>query len=121
VSKLRQAARECLADHARAKDADAQWILPSLRETGLSTYGMTLPDPSHPAHKVALAHKRQVLERFTALGREAKLRSPKALAEQLLLLMDGAWVAARIFVPCCVRSAYGPPGSRLVTSGMLAV
>jgi len=57
------------------------------------------PDPAHPAHKVALAHKRQVLERFTALGREAGLRAPEALAGELLLLMDGAFVSARVFGP----------------------
>jgi AcrR family transcriptional regulator len=57
------------------------------------------PDPAHPAHQVALDHKRQVLERFAALGREAHLRSPDALAAQLLLLMDGAFVAARVFGP----------------------
>lgn len=70
---------------------------PTCRGCGFQGAAAEFPDPAHPAHKVALAHKRQVLERFTALGREAKLRSPEALAEQLLLLMDGAWVAARIF------------------------
>jgi hypothetical protein len=69
---------------------------PSCRGCGRSH--AEFPDPAHPA-KVALAHKRQVLERFTALGREAKLRSPETLARQLLLLMDGAWVAARMFGP----------------------
>jgi AcrR family transcriptional regulator len=72
---------------------------PSCRGCGFQGAAAEFPDPAHPAHKVALAHKRQVLERFTTLGREARLRSPETLAEQLLLLMDGAWVAARIFGP----------------------
>jgi len=57
------------------------------------------PDPEHPGHRVALAHKQAVLARLRALAREAGLRAPEALAEQLLLLMDGAWVAARMFGP----------------------
>jgi AcrR family transcriptional regulator len=57
------------------------------------------PDPDHPGHRVALAHKRAILERFGSLAREAGLRDPDGLAAQLLLLMDGAWVAARMFGP----------------------
>jgi hypothetical protein len=57
------------------------------------------PDPEHPGHRVALAHKQAVLARLGALAREADLRAPEALADQLLLLMDGAWVAARMFGP----------------------
>ena len=72
---------------------------PACRGCGFQGAAAEFPDPAHPAHKVALAHKRQVVERFTALGRAARLRAPEALAEQLLLLMDGAWVAARVFGP----------------------
>jgi AcrR family transcriptional regulator len=57
------------------------------------------PEMDHPGHRVALAHKRAVLDRFGGLAREAGLRDPDALAAQLLLLMDGAWVAARMFGP----------------------
>ena len=57
------------------------------------------PEPDHPGRHVALAHKRRVLERLGGLAREARLRDPDGLAAQLLLLMDGAWVAARMFGP----------------------
>jgi AcrR family transcriptional regulator len=57
------------------------------------------PDPEHPGHRVALAHKQAVLARLGTLAQEADLRAPEALADQLLLLMDGAWVAARMFGP----------------------
>ena len=55
------------------------------------------PDPAHPAHAVALAHKAKVRAWFRELAEEAGLRDPAALADELLLLMDGAWVAARMF------------------------
>lgn len=40
-----------------------------------------------------------VLERFNELALGAGLRDPNQLAAKLLLLMDGAWVAARMFGP----------------------
>jgi AcrR family transcriptional regulator len=55
------------------------------------------PDPTHPAHRIAVDHKRGVRSRFAELAKEAGLREPTVLADQLLLLMDGAWVAARMF------------------------
>lgn len=57
------------------------------------------PDLDHPGHEVALAHKTAVRDRFTRLAREANLRDPETLGNQLLLLMDGAWVSARMFGP----------------------
>jgi AcrR family transcriptional regulator len=57
------------------------------------------PEVDHPGHRIALAHKRAVLERFAGLAREAELRDPDGLAAELLLLMDGAWAAARMFGP----------------------
>jgi AcrR family transcriptional regulator len=72
---------------------------PSCHGCGFQGAAAEFPDAAHPAHQVALAHKRQVLDRLTALGRQAKLRSPGILAGHLLLLMDGAWVAARMFGP----------------------
>jgi AcrR family transcriptional regulator len=57
------------------------------------------PDRDHPGHQVALAHKESVRRRFATLAGKAGLRAPEELADQLLLLMDGAWVAARMYGP----------------------
>jgi AcrR family transcriptional regulator len=57
------------------------------------------PEPAHPGHRVALLHKQRVLERLATLAHAARLADPEGLAAQLLLLMDGAWVAARMFGP----------------------
>jgi len=57
------------------------------------------PDRDHPGHQVALAHKKRVQNRVATLAREAGLRAPDKLADQLSLLMDGAWVAARMYGP----------------------
>ena len=57
------------------------------------------PDRDHPGHRVALAHKHAVHDRIADLAQQAGLADPHMLADQLLLLMDGAWVAARMFGP----------------------
>jgi AcrR family transcriptional regulator len=57
------------------------------------------PELEHKGHQAALDHKRRVLERLGSLARDAGLRHPDDLAGQLLMLMDGAWVAARMFGP----------------------
>jgi hypothetical protein len=46
---------------------------------------------------VALEHKQAVRARFLQLAEEAGARQPGALANALLLLMDGAYMAARMY------------------------
>ncbi len=55
------------------------------------------PEVNHPAHQTALEYKRGVLAKLEALSQEAGAANPKALSEDLMLLMDGAWAAARMF------------------------
>ncbi|NTU83457.1 MAG: TetR/AcrR family transcriptional regulator [Chloroflexales bacterium] len=57
------------------------------------------PERDHPAHQVAVAHKLAVRGRLLDLARLAGLRDPQVLSDQLLLLIDGAWIAARMFGP----------------------
>jgi AcrR family transcriptional regulator len=57
------------------------------------------PSLEHIGHAAALSHKKQVLAKLSELAKAARLRQPQALAEQLLMLMDGAWNAARMFGP----------------------
>jgi hypothetical protein len=53
----------------------------------------------HPAHALALSHKMRVLELLQDLSAQAKAHNPRALAESLMLVMDGAWQTARMFGP----------------------
>lgn len=57
------------------------------------------PEPDHPGHRVAAEHKRAVVDRLRELAQRAGARDPNGLAEELLLIMDGAWSAARVFGP----------------------
>jgi AcrR family transcriptional regulator len=55
------------------------------------------PDPDHPAHRVAVEHKRGVRARFHELAKAAGAAQPEALAGALVLLMDGAYMTSRMF------------------------
>jgi AcrR family transcriptional regulator len=55
------------------------------------------PEVGYRGHQVALEHKQSVRARFNQLAGEAGASRPEALADTLLLLMDGAYMAARMF------------------------
>jgi AcrR family transcriptional regulator len=74
-------------------------VLPMCLGCTFSAAAGEFPQTNHRVHRAALEHKVAVLERLSALARAAKLRAPDSVAEQLLLLMDGAWAAARMFGP----------------------
>jgi AcrR family transcriptional regulator len=70
---------------------------PECRGCGFQVLAAEFPDVAHPAHQVAIDHKRSILARLTSLAKQAKLKEPTVLAGELSLLIDGAWVAPRMF------------------------
>lgn len=57
------------------------------------------PDRDHPGHAVALAHKDAVRRRIRDLAAAAGAVDPEGLADELLLVMDGAFAATRMYGP----------------------
>jgi AcrR family transcriptional regulator len=55
------------------------------------------PETDYPGHQVAIEHKQSVRARFRQLAKEAGAKKPDILADQLFLLMDGAYMASRMF------------------------
>lgn len=55
-----------------------------------------LPDLSHPAREIVSAHKAQLRGELATLAEQAGLGSPHDVAEELVLLLDGAFVTASI-------------------------
>lgn len=55
------------------------------------------PQQDYRGHQIALQNKQAVRARFTDLAREAGADHPQTLANGLLLLMDGAYIAARMW------------------------
>ena len=55
------------------------------------------PEPATRGHDVARRHKARLRERLRAMAAETGASDARALGDQLLLLMDGAFMAARLF------------------------
>ena len=55
------------------------------------------PEGDYPGHQVAIDHKQSVRVKFRQLAKEAGAKKPDILADQLFLLMDGAYMASRMF------------------------
>jgi AcrR family transcriptional regulator len=77
------------------------------------------PEPGHPAHAVALAHKEWVRTRLRRLAAEAEAGpdDAAALGDALLLLMDGAFASARIYGPTS-PAAHVADAARALIEGM---
>ncbi|MDP9885824.1 AcrR family transcriptional regulator [Sinomonas atrocyanea] len=54
------------------------------------------PDGGHPAHLAAVAHKQQVREWFRSLAAEAGAAEPERLADDLLIVLNGAYATAAV-------------------------
>jgi AcrR family transcriptional regulator len=54
------------------------------------------PGPDHPARKVALRHKAELRRRLGALTLRLGVENPDELADQLVLLIDGAYVNGQL-------------------------
>lgn len=55
------------------------------------------PETDYPGHQVALEHKQTVRSKFRQLAEEAGAHDPAVLADQLFLLMVGAYMSSRMF------------------------
>jgi AcrR family transcriptional regulator len=78
------------------------------------------PEAAHPGHEVAVVHKQAVQARLAALATAADAEDPDALADALLLVMDGAFAAARMFGQHSPAACAGDAARRLVDSHISA-
>jgi AcrR family transcriptional regulator len=55
------------------------------------------PEPGHPGRQVAEANKRELRRRLRELARRVGAREPMLLADQLVLLFEGAYISGQTF------------------------
>ncbi len=68
---------------------------PSYRGCPFINTAAELPDRAHPARAVCLAHKRKLRQRLRDLARRLGAREPGRLADQLHLLIEGAYSSSQ--------------------------
>jgi AcrR family transcriptional regulator len=88
-------------------------VKPGYRGCGLTNAAVEYPDRSHPARAVSDPHKRELRKRLKAMAAAMGAARPAALADGLLLLMEGAFASSQIFGPG------GPAGSVAEAADML--
>jgi hypothetical protein len=54
------------------------------------------PEGRHPAHLVAVGHKQQVRDWFRSLASDAGAQDPGQLADELLIILNGAYATAAV-------------------------
>jgi AcrR family transcriptional regulator len=57
------------------------------------------PDQDHPAHKVAVQHVKNLRTQLRSLAKRAGARDPRALADRLMLIIDGLYINGAMLGP----------------------
>lgn len=76
---------------------------PRFRGCPFTNTAIEFPDPGHPGRAVVLAHRRELRHRLGRLCRAMGARDAGLLADQLLLLMEGAYSSGTVMAgesPC---------------------
>jgi AcrR family transcriptional regulator len=96
-----QIAVQCPENPAAELAAHVQWIAqyigrPEFRGCAFLNAATEFPEPNHPARAVALRHKAELRRRVLALTSRLSAADPDGLADQLILLIDGAYVNGQL-------------------------
>lgn len=76
-------------------DALHEWFeKPNFRGCAFINSAVELVHPEHPGYQVSLDHQQAVADHILALASEANLPHPSDLAQQILILMQGAIVVS---------------------------
>ncbi|WP_234005495.1 hypothetical protein [Arthrobacter sp. PGP41] len=73
------------------------------------------PEGQHPAHLAATGHKQQVRDWFLSLAVDAQAQDPDQLADELLIVLNGAYATGAVLDGAAYRPArprHGPAARR---------
>lgn len=84
---------EALFESLEAQVRSEQWS----RGCQFANAAVELPDEEHPARKIILEHHTEIRERLRRMCHDMDAREPDALADGLLLLMAGVYMACLVF------------------------
>jgi AcrR family transcriptional regulator len=80
--------------------------------------GTEFPEPDHPARTIILANKRAVGERLRSVAAAAGVRDPDLLAQQLQLLIDGAYAIGQSLGPEGPARTVASAGRALIAASL---
>jgi AcrR family transcriptional regulator len=76
------------------------------------------PAHDHPGHRAAIAYKESVREHLRQLVKQAGAAQPTQLADQLMLLIDGAWASARMYGARGPATAFSAAAEVILQQGL---
>ena len=81
--------------------AQVKWIAqyisrPEFRGCAFLNAATEFPSTDHPARKISLRHKEELRRRLAALTQRLEVRNAEELADQLVLLIDGAYINGQL-------------------------
>ena len=90
-------AEKAKGDALAELEAHIRWIAnhilkPTYRGCPFLNVATEFPDAAHPARAITTRHKLELHRRLAALAKQAGIRKPAELADQLGLLFDGAYM-----------------------------
>jgi len=91
---------DCYEDDPKGElEALLHWMDVRLRRPGYRgcpqlNVAAELPDPAHPARRVAAAHKEKMRRRLSSIAERLQLNDPEKVGSQLALAFDGAFISA---------------------------
>ncbi|MGF1522752.1 MAG: TetR/AcrR family transcriptional regulator [Leptolyngbyaceae cyanobacterium] len=72
-------------------DALQEWFeQPDFRGCAFINSTIELVDPNHPGYQIAIEHQQAISDYLLSLVKAAELKDPEKLAQQLLVLIEGA-------------------------------
>jgi len=93
---------------------DAGLATPEVLGCAFLSAASEFPELTQSSHQLALVHKQKVKMQLQALAQAAGVTQPEELAEQLLLVLNGAFASKRIF-----GTYEGPVRQLATTANML--
>jgi AcrR family transcriptional regulator len=106
---------EAVLDMVAATASHPKW-----RGCPFHNTGTEFPEPDHPARAVILANKRAVRERLRSLAVAVGARDPDLLAQQLQLLIDGAYAIGQTLGPEGPAKTVASAGRALIAASLTA-
>ena len=109
---------------ALVKDAADRVAEPTYRGCPFQNVHAEFPDPNHPANRLSVEHRAEILAALRTLAEQAGAPDPHTLADRVLLIVDGVYAngallgshgasaAAVEFAREVVQSAVPPSGGR---------
>jgi AcrR family transcriptional regulator len=100
-SQWDRVAADAKDDAAQELRTHVEWIArdiaePKYRGCPFLNVATEFPAPDHPARAVAVRHKSELRRRLLGLTKRLRIEKPAELADQLVLVIDGAYVSGQL-------------------------